>query len=95
MPWAYQNPMLGNLTILQGTASVRAPAVENIYMIIDFNNTYEAPKDLAHLYLTRNEITFPDKNSPFRHSMVQPPHRDAFPGKSIGGGCDSNCNTKA
>jgi len=46
--------MLDYLTILQGTASVWALAIENIYATVDLNNSYKMPKCVAHFYLIWN-----------------------------------------
>jgi hypothetical protein len=71
--------MPGHLTIVQGTASVRAPAIENIYAAVDFNNARRMPKNFPNFHFTWNEIAFPDKGSPLHRQYITKRHNTINP----------------
>jgi hypothetical protein len=70
--------MLGYLAIMQGKAGMRAPAVENIYLIINLNHAYKPTKYLAHYYFSGNEIALPDKDSPFYRKYSSEQHHAIY-----------------
>jgi hypothetical protein len=64
MPRAHDNFAGTHFTVLQGTARMRALAVEDINISVDFRNTYKLPLNLAYLDFTQSKTVFSNQASP-------------------------------